>query len=116
VDYTEQQKVKFKRQFAARRNRQIAMVVPILVIVVVATVLTDGTTGAALGIPRVAAWHSWDSSPLRWFSACATGGAQPATSISARARCRTIARIAGSSYGERKKKDSPFLPSSLPPV
>ena len=54
MEYTEQQRVEFKREFAVRRRRQFAMAVPLLTIVAGVTILTDRTTGDVLGVPRAA--------------------------------------------------------------
>ena len=51
MEYTEGQKASFKQEFAARRKRQLILVVPMLVIFIGFAVLNDERKGAVLGMP-----------------------------------------------------------------
>ena len=53
MEYTEEQKAEFKREFAVRRNRQVMLAVPLVALVLVIT-LAGGRRGSGdiLGIDR----------------------------------------------------------------
>ena len=51
MEYTEGQKASFKREFAARRTRQLILAVPLVAIFIGFAVLNDERKGAVLGLP-----------------------------------------------------------------
>jgi hypothetical protein len=52
LEYTDEQLVSFKQQFALSRRRQIIMVIPLLGFFIAVGLLTDRKTGLLLGVPR----------------------------------------------------------------
>jgi hypothetical protein len=52
MDYTNQQKSAFKEQFAVRRKRQIALAIPLIVLIVAAAMTSDKRTGVVFGLPQ----------------------------------------------------------------
>jgi hypothetical protein len=52
MEYTERQKASFKEEFAARRKRQLILVVPVAVVLIGFGVLADEPSGVdVLGLP-----------------------------------------------------------------
>ena len=52
MNYTEQQKAEFKEVFAARRRRQIILAVPLVAVMIVLVMSSEGQSATIPGVPE----------------------------------------------------------------